>query len=216
MSYKIRVSFDIDGTLMSNREVQKVCEQLSKNKDIQLWIHTRRYGLNDNESRPVYDLAAAFGISSSCVQFTNREMKNYYLIRNKIDIHLDDDLAECDIPPGSVARTICTSVFDWKKRLWGTIDRLLEERSSSNNDNGLEWRVHAHEFFQRVVELRGGAVLHSPANIFQNILIQVGRRATELNDKELNQLMMRLAIYEVADPNAEGFDGDYVNKYLET
>jgi len=39
-------------------------------------------------------------------------------------------------------------------------------------------------------------VLKVPLNIFQNLLGQVAQRAIEINDKELNKLMIRLALYD--------------------
>lgn len=43
-------------------------------------------------------------------------------------------------------------------------------------------------------------VLKIPLNIFKNILGEVAERAIQLNDPQLNILMLKLALYEVA-PN---------------
>lgn len=54
----------------------------------------------------------------------------------------------------------------------------------------------------------------NPINILRSILNDIALRASELNDKELNKLMMRLALYEVADPYSDKYDPDFVQEYL--
>lgn len=42
--------------------------------------------------------------------------------------------------------------------------------------------------------------MRAPMQIFQNLLLEVATRASELDDPEMNALMMRLTLYDVADP----------------
>jgi hypothetical protein len=46
------------------------------------------------------------------------------------------------------------------------------------------------------------------------LLSDVAERAAAINDPELNKLMMRLALYEVADPNSDKYDSQLVIEYL--
>ncbi len=51
--------------------------------------------------------------------------------------------------------------------------------------------------------------------MLRDLLCQVATRASQLNDRELNKLMMRLTLYEIADPESREYDKDFVAKYLE-
>ena len=44
--------------------------------------------------------------------------------------------------------------------------------------------------------MKGGNETKIALNILQNILQELTKRAIELNDKELNKIMIRLALYE--------------------
>ncbi len=57
-------------------------------------------------------------------------------------------------------------------------------------------------------------IMRQPLYIFGNILAQVAQRASELHDRELDVLMMRLALYEVSDPNSPNYDPEIVAEYL--
>lgn len=64
------------------------------------------------------------------------------------------------------------------------------------------------------VDKKGQSALRDPIIIFTNLLIQVGQRAAELNDPEMNKLMVRLCIYSIADPNDPDYDPVLVSKIL--
>lgn len=76
------------------------------------------------------------------------------------------------------------------------------------------WRVHTPNLLNEVLINPGTGILSIPFNIFGKLLAAVGTRAAELNDPELNALMIRLAIYSVADPNSPDYDEAVVRKYL--
>ena len=59
------------------------------------------------------------------------------------------------------------------------------------------------------------SILRIPLISLKNILGQVASRASELNDVELNKLMMRLALYEIADPYSNEYDSDFVRAYID-
>lgn len=74
-------------------------------------------------------------------------------------------------------------------------------------DNIMLWKVHVANLLQEVIEHNESTwILHKPMLILGKILHEVGVRASEINDPELNALMCRLAIYEVSDPTQPGFD----------
>jgi len=58
-------------------------------------------------------------------------------------------------------------------------------------------------------------VMKIPLLSILHILAQVGERASELNDPLLNSYMLKLGVYDVADPKNENYDKDFVTKYLD-
>ncbi len=75
------------------------------------------------------------------------------------------------------------------------------------------WRVHTPGLLGEVLSNPTAAILSKPLNIFGRLLAQVGERAAQINDLHLNALMMRLAIYEVADPyNKSAYNPEIVEK----
>ncbi|MCC6603082.1 MAG: hypothetical protein IT327_07725 [Anaerolineae bacterium] len=80
----------------------------------------------------------------------------------------------------------------------------------------MQWRVHTQNLLKELVESNEGmGILSKPVTIFGRLLAAVGERAAELNDEKLNALMIRLAIYSVADPGSPDYDPEIVHRYLE-
>jgi len=80
----------------------------------------------------------------------------------------------------------------------------------------LKWKVHTHDLFNEIVTgNKGNDVFKEPLNITLSILRQVAVRATELNDKELNKLMIRLTLYAISDPHDPQYNPKLVEKYLD-
>ena len=80
----------------------------------------------------------------------------------------------------------------------------------------MKWKVHTMGLLKEMVECNPHAgILFQPVNIFKNLLTAVAARAIELDDVKLNQLMLRLCLYGVSDPDDPAFDPDAVKKYLE-
>jgi len=48
--------------------------------------------------------------------------------------------------------------------------------------------------------------LRIPINLFRSLLVEVAQRAIELDDDQLHRLMMRLTLYEQADPESADYD----------
>ncbi len=78
----------------------------------------------------------------------------------------------------------------------------------------LGWRVHTPNLLKEVVQNDACKVMKIPFTIFQSLLTQVAERARELDDKRLNELMIRLTLYSVADPASEDFDQKVIDRYL--
>jgi hypothetical protein len=71
-----------------------------------------------------------------------------------------------------------------------------------------EWRVNTPQLLKEIIEgypNNQGVIFFQPINILKSILIQLGERASEINDPVLNAIMCRLAIYGESDP----YSGDY-------
>jgi hypothetical protein len=77
-------------------------------------------------------------------------------------------------------------------------------------NDSLKWKVDVPNLLQEIMSNEGTAILRIPLNIFQMILMQVAKRAIELNDKELNKLMIRLALYDGVHTDKE------ILKYLKS
>lgn len=69
----------------------------------------------------------------------------------------------------------------------------------------VQWKVHTASLLKETLNNPGCAVLAQPFNIFGDLLSQVAQRAIELDDPQLNILMLRLTLYEQADPNKHTF-----------
>lgn len=79
-------------------------------------------------------------------------------------------------------------------------------------DKALEWRVNTPGLLNEILINEGTSILVKPLQIFSNILAEVGERASKIDDLELNKLMLRLAIYEMGDPNHPNYSEE---KYIE-
>lgn len=79
----------------------------------------------------------------------------------------------------------------------------------------LQWKVYTPGLLKEIMANPGTAILLRPIQAFANLLTQVGEVAARINDPELNKLMMRLAIYSIADPAEPEYDAEFVRKYLE-
>ena len=111
----IKISLDIDGTLLTDRVHDFVLKHLYNVKGIELWIHTRRY--KESEGKEAYELAELFDIPEERVIFCNRNYKAPFLEKNKINLHLDDDSTEIAILPlGSKMNILWIYLPDWEKR----------------------------------------------------------------------------------------------------
>jgi hypothetical protein len=69
-----------------------------------------------------------------------------------------------------------------------------------------DWKVNTPNLLKEILSNNETAILRIPLQIFGNLLIDVAKRASELNDKKLNSLMARLALYEITDPYSPVYD----------
>lgn len=70
----------------------------------------------------------------------------------------------------------------------------------------LEWKCHTPNLLKEVMSNHGTEALAKPLEIFGHLLHRVAQRAAELNDPELNILMLRLTLYDAADPEIHSHD----------
>lgn len=83
-----------------------------------------------------------------------------------------------------------------------------------SEDTDAQWKVNTPGLLNEILANNGMAILTRPLQIFGHILAEVGERASELNDPELNALMCRLAIYEIADPYNKNFNKELTNETI--
>lgn len=81
----------------------------------------------------------------------------------------------------------------------------------------LDWKVHATSLLREIADSNPGLGhnLFQPINQLKYLLGEVAQRAIELHDPQLDYLMMRLALYSVADPESKDYDFDTVERYKE-
>lgn len=82
----------------------------------------------------------------------------------------------------------------------------------------LLWKVSTTGLFKEIlvnIDPKSKASLAIPIDIFLKLLAQVGTRAAEINDKELNKLMMRLGLYSISNPDDPEYNPKLVSEYLD-
>jgi hypothetical protein len=98
--------------------------------------------------------------------------------------------------------------FEWTLRGWR---KVMESRNLGN-----QFKVHTPNLLKEIMKNQTCAVLRIPLVVFKGILEEVATRASQLNDVEMNKLMMRLTLYEIADPESKEYDREFCNNYLES
>jgi len=68
------------------------------------------------------------------------------------------------------------------------------------------WKIHTPNLLNEVLKNPGTGILKKPLTILGRYLYLIGERATELDDPILNNLMCKLTIYEIADPQNTNYD----------
>ena len=64
--------------------------------------------------------------------------------------------------------------------------------------NGL-WLVQTDDLFKEIMSNPGMEIMRIPLNILYSLLRRIAERATQINDRELNKLMIRLALYSISN-----------------
>lgn len=68
---------------------------------------------------------------------------------------------------------------------------------NNTNDLSNEWKVDTANLLRLLVEENPkGSVLKQPVRLFQSLLIQLAERALQINDKELNEILLKLCLIE--------------------
>ncbi len=81
--------------------------------------------------------------------------------------------------------------------------------------NKLLWKVHTPNLLGEILNNTGTSTLRVPLHIFGSLLQEVATRASQLNDSCLNKLMLRLTLYEIADPESTGYNPERVKSVME-
>lgn len=74
--------------------------------------------------------------------------------------------------------------------------------------------VNTGGLLKEIANCTGQAILVKPIQVLGDLLHAVGERAAEINDLELNALMMKLAIYSVADGYSPDHNPHIVEKTI--
>jgi len=81
--------------------------------------------------------------------------------------------------------------------------------STAKHTPGMEWKLHVPNIIKEVLNNEGAQVLTIPLRLLQRLLGQVAQRCAEVNDKELNHLMLLMALYSQGDPeDKENYNPD--------
>lgn len=101
MEYLNKVSFDFDGTLRDNEDIQKYAIELLS-KDYDVYIHTLRFS-DDNQrwvsnwNDDLWDIVDKVGIDKNKVIFCGMTDKWVFLENKEFIWHIDDDSIECTL-----------------------------------------------------------------------------------------------------------------------
>lgn len=129
-----KISFDFDGNLNDHfdgqnnpnkEDMQELLSKLCSDDNFDVYIITRRFGPehsekgNKNEHEKVFLLLNQLNLhlNQEKVLFTNREYKYSMINSLKIDIHLDDDIKDCElIDKLTTGRAVNTSEINWRQK----------------------------------------------------------------------------------------------------
>jgi hypothetical protein len=89
--------------------------------------------------------------------------------------------------------------------------RLFEVHTAPSN---LAWKVHTGELLNEIMNNPGTGILKVPLKVLRSLLIEVGQEAARIDDHRLNKLMIRLAIYTIAQPEHKDYNIKAVNHIL--
>jgi len=87
----MRISFDYDGVLSTNKGKEMALKAIKNNDEV--WILTAR---NESDNEAVYSTAEKLGIPKSRIVFTNGKDKWSFVMRHKIDEHVDNNQEQID------------------------------------------------------------------------------------------------------------------------
>ena len=87
----MKISFDYDDTLTTLKGQEMALNELKKGNEV--LILTAR---QQSDSAPVYAMAEKLGIKKSNVHFTNGQDKWKFVLRLKIDKHIDNSQEQID------------------------------------------------------------------------------------------------------------------------
>lgn len=80
----------------------------------------------------------------------------------------------------------------------------------------MHWKVHVKNLFDEMLTCNEqNWIFKHPLLLLYGMLQQVAARSAELNDPVLNDLMCRLTMYTIADPEHEDYDLEMVKKIQE-
>jgi len=80
----------------------------------------------------------------------------------------------------------------------------------------LEFRCHVPLLLGEILNNKECAMLKIPLNVLARLLMQVAKRAAQLDDTVLNKLMCQLTLYEISDPESKEYDKEKVKEILNT
>lgn len=92
----------------------------------------------------------------------------------------------------------------------------IKKKLADTGGEILQWRVNTPALLQEIgiISVKGAGIMKIPLQIFGHVLSEVGERAAQINDPQLNALMCRLAIYEISDPYDPNYDKKKVDEIL--
>lgn len=90
---------------------------------------------------------------------------------------------------------------------------MSSKQCESTVTKAAEWKVQTACLLQEILNNDGTAILTIPLQIFASLLADVASRASELNDRQLNKLMLQLTLYSAADPTSPDYDRKLMEEY---
>ena len=87
----MRISFDYDGVLSTDKGKEMAIKAIQENNEV--WILTAR---KESENEDVFSTAKKLGIPRHHIIFTNGKDKWSFVMRHKINVHYDNNQEQID------------------------------------------------------------------------------------------------------------------------
>lgn len=78
----------------------------------------------------------------------------------------------------------------------------------------LSWRCHTPNLLREIAGSNHLGAMTTAISIMQTLLVQLAAIAIEIDDPKFNSMMIRLTLYDQADPSSKDYNFEQVQEWL--